>query len=138
VACPQRRFAGDWRHAEGITQSPGGSVVTKEKDSEVVDNVGRIILGVFVLLFAADLCIRISFSQRYKRHIRQWADENGYAVLQLAYRRPFHGMLVPFFNKGTWYVKIQDSQGGQAYAYIYFGHWLVDLPWGEMVVRWGG
>ena len=103
-----------------------------------MDIIWPIVLGGFGLLFALDLCIRISLARRYKRRIRQWADENGYAVLQLAYKRPFSGMLVPFFNKGTWYVQIQDSQGGQSYAYIYFGHWLVDLPWGQMVVRWGG
>ncbi len=37
---------------------------------------------------------------------------------------------------GTWIVAIQDEQGGQRDAYVTFGHWLVDLPWGKMNVDW--
>jgi len=154
-------------------------------------------VAAYALVLAAGVTLAIRRARRNRGRIRRWADENGYAVLRLEYRRSGVVMvacllaglpsallllfwlvlgawdsagrdagrrsvlrhvrrllfdlppgayvlagltagllLLLWILMGTWIVSIQDEQGGQRNAFVTFGHWLVDLPWGKMNVEW--
>ena len=154
-------------------------------------------VAVCTLALAAGVTLSVRQARRNRRRIRHWADENGYAVLRLEYRRSgvvmvacllaglpsallflfwlllstwesagrdagrrsllrdvrrllldlptgayvlaglTSGLLsLLWILMGSWIVAIQDEEGGQRNAYVTFGHWLVDLPWGKMNVEW--
>ena len=101
-------------------------------------------LGILLLLLIAGrIAWPIWKGRVLRRRIRQWATDSGYALLRLRYQLTpgrlalllFVGW-IPFFPLGAWYIKIQDEQGGQRDGYVHFGSWLLDVPWGEMHVRW--
>lgn len=73
------------------------------------------------------------FARRCQRRIRRWADRNGYAILRLG-RRRFPARL--FVLATNWRITIQDQQGGWRTATVCFGYWLIDVPWGKMIVHW--
>ena len=97
-------------------------------------------IGILVLVFL--ICLELAF--RYwvdsiiNKRIRKWADSNEYALLRVEYRRFCWGLLsfIPIVNTGQWRVKIQDAEGGQRHAWVYFGWWWLDIPWGKLQVRW--
>ena len=90
--------------------------------------------------------LRIIFKRKDSIRIRDWARDNGYAVVSLQYHylvlhalvRYLLGVvwLCPFPTSGAWYIKIQDEQGGQRQGYIHFGSMWVDIPGGEMKFEW--
>ena len=100
------------------------------------------IILVFLLLICR-IGWRIWSRRTCQRRIRQWADENECALIRLQYRYSLALFLacayfvwVPIVQYGTWYVTVQDSQGGQRNAWLYFGTKWIDLPWRDLQVQW--
>ena len=96
-----------------------------------------------LLLVAGRIAWAIWKGRALRRRIRQWATDSGYALLQLRYQldRASLGLVffvswIPLLPAGAWYIKIQDEQGGHREGYVYFRRWLLDVPWGEMHIRW--
>lgn len=87
-----------------------------------------------LLLLGAVLAFCAWHDRRCRRRIREWADRSGYAILKLHYERRF--LVCLFLAKGGWRVTIQDAEGGRRQGLVHFGHWLFDLPWGQMQVEW--
>lgn len=79
-----------------------------------------------------------------------WASENGYAVIRLQYQhnplRP-RSMVLTFLSMGvawlgSWFVEIQDEQGGIRHAYVRFPvrslyfFPRISVPWGKIQIEW--
>ncbi len=73
---------------------------------------------------------------RCQQRIRRWADEHGYGIISLDYRRPLGGFASPIIGGGSWHVVVEDAEGGQRAGWVSFGNWFFDLPWGKMQIRW--
>ena len=93
------------------------------------------LVAVAALAVALWLCLVLLFLPHCERRIRAWADQEGYSIIRLEYRRGLWGVL-PFVSRGTWYVRFQDEQGGQRTAHVHFGSFWMDIPGGTMLFEW--
>ena len=82
--------------------------------------------------------LSVRATRRYEARIRDWARQNGYAILKINYvrRLPWESdisFLPSVFAGGhPFRVGIQDDHGGQTTVTIWFKR-----PNGPMEVRWG-
>lgn len=100
-----------------------------------------------LLWIGAGIYVLVQTQRRLSQRIRIWASENGYAVIRLEYRYalgPFGTVLTLLFwgvvKWGSWFVEVQDEQGGTRRGYVYFPvrylpPWI-DVPWGKMQIEW--
>jgi hypothetical protein len=100
-----------------------------------------------LLWFGAAIYVLVQTQRKLSQRIRMWASENGHAVIRLQYRYTlgpigtvFTIMFWGVFKWGSWYVEIQDEQGGNRRGYVHFPvpylpPWL-DVPWGKMQFEW--
>jgi len=95
----------------------------------------RVLVGVLVVLVVY-VTYRLWFERRCHAEIRQWAEGNGYVLLRLERGRCNPGEMPAFFQRRLWSITVQDDEGGRRDGTVHFGHWLFDLPWGKMTVRW--
>ncbi len=70
--------------------------------------------------------------------LQQWADENGYRVIDKEYRTFFRG---PFFwttSKGqtVYYVTVEDDEGRIRRGWVRCGGWFLGLMSDNVEVRW--
>ncbi len=99
-----------------------------------------IIILCLAMLFGS-ICVPMWFARIYRRRIRRWADEHGYAIVRLTYKWVSTPTRVVVGDLGTWFVEIQDEQGGIRRAYVHFPcfrhiwPWM-DVPWGKMQIVW--
>jgi hypothetical protein len=75
---------------------------------------------------------------RSKSILQQWADKNGYRILQQEYRNFFKG---PFFwtsSKGqtVYYVTVSDSAGKVRKGWVRCGGWFLGLLSDNIEVCW--
>ena len=98
-----------------------------------MDGVAVVIGLVLAVLLAGVVAYQIWFARRCERAIRGWADANGCAIIELGRWRlsPRPAGLLK-----TWRITVQDEQGGWRTGTVYFGSWLLDVPWGKMHIRW--
>ncbi len=92
------------------------------------------LLGAMVVL-AIYLPCRWWTERKCEHRIRQWADKHGYAIVRIARGASLRSSL-PIVPLKSWQITIQDDEGGQRVGTVHFGHWLIDLPWGRMDIRW--
>ncbi len=95
----------------------------------------RLLVGVLVVL-VVHVVYRLWFERRCHGAIRLWARENDYVLLRLERGRCAPGEMPGFFQRRIWSITVQDDEGGHRDGTVHFGHWLFDLPWGKMTVRW--
>lgn len=100
-----------------------------------------------LLWIGAGIYVLVQTQRRLSQRIRTWASEKGYAVIRLQYRYalgPFGAAATIGFwglvKWGSWFVEIQDEQGGIRRGYVHFPvpylpPWL-DVPWGKMQIEW--
>ena len=98
-----------------------------------MDSPGALVLLTFLAVPVLVVAYQIWFWRRCERQIRLWADRNGYAVLRLGRWRALGG---PLSLAKNWRVTVQDDEGGWRTGTVCFGYWLIDVPWGRMVVEW--
>ena len=101
-----------------------------------------LILALLALLTMALVAAGAAFSlwsgAREQQRIRAWADSQAYAIVRMQYRRHFGGLLFwfPLVQRGSWFVEVEDEQGGRRCGWVHFGHWLFETPWGRLSVEW--
>jgi len=101
-----------------------------------------VIVALLLLALAAGVALAIHQSRRNRRRIRHWADENGYAVLRLEYRRsgvvmaacllaglPSALLFLFWLVLGVW-----EREAGKRSALRDVKHLLLDLPPGAYIL----
>ena len=101
--------------------------------------IGKTILALLiaVILLGGPVAMLIWSRRRREFRIRQWCDDNGYALLSLKAGGTMSGFQAPpGLIGGGVLITIQDEQGGQRTGWVYFGASQSLLPWGKLQVRW--
>jgi len=102
-------------------------------------DASTILVGALALVAAGAVILWVWLGRYERRRVRQWCDENDYALLELKYFGLLRGLLRPRrggFGGGTWRVRLRDHQGQIRTGWIHFGSRRFDIPWGEILVRW--
>ncbi len=94
-------------------------------------------LGIIVLAVVGIVSLAWHFS-RSRSVLEQWAEENGFEILQSEYRNVTRG---PFFwttsrGQTVYYVRVRDPQGMERTGWVRCGGWFLGLMSDKAEVRW--
>src|SRR5215203_3704968 len=116
--------------------TPGGEVMAVVMGASSMDGAGAALLIVLVVVIGL-ASMAWSFS-RSRSLIQEWADENGYRVVEAKYRWIVRG---PFFwttskSQTVYRLTVEDAHGNLRRGWVRCGSWLAGL-WSHRVdVRW--
>jgi hypothetical protein len=93
------------------------------------------LIVVFILIAILGIVWHFSRSDSV---LRQWADRNGYRLIDQEYRNVFKG---PFFWTSTkgqtvYYVTVEDGAGRRRKGWVRCGGWFLGLMSDAAEVRW--
>jgi hypothetical protein len=111
-------------------------VIPVAQAAAMQDGAGAVLIALLLILLAG-ASIAWTFA-RSKSLIQEWADENGYRLLDYQYRWLVRG---PFFwttSKGqtVYRVTVEDARGNVRKGWVRCGSWLAGLWSHRIDVRW--
>jgi hypothetical protein len=98
-----------------------------------------VLQGLLFLVVAIALIGSIAWHfARSRSVLDQWADEQGFTILDSEYRNLFRG---PFFwttsrGQTVYYVTVRDQQGTERSGWVRCGGWFWGLMTNKAEVRW--